>query len=293
MGQTRWSVPQISEDLSLRGDSLFGKQVRRHFAEVPHDPEPGEHLQRVVSDVDLPPVEALARRGHEVMMVVVPAFAERQQRQQPVVLAGVGGFIAPRTEEVRERIDRKRIVPEHHGAEAEAPYEQRPSADEHQRGAQGDRRHQMIFVQPAQLGIFGKIPDVVDARVVVLVRNDPADVRPEKPEQRRRVQIQFLIRIPVMVPVMRRPPQHALLRGGRRDKGDHKLEYPAGLERAVRKIAVVARGHEKHAHQKNTQAGEEIRPVKMNEKYPEGKNVNQYKRQGKQNRYSRAIRQRD
>jgi len=117
-------------------------------------------------------------------------------------------------------------------------------------------------------------------------RNNPADVRPEKSEERGRVQIQFLIGIPVMVAVMRRPPQHALLRGGRRDKRDYELEHAAGLERAVRKIAVVARGHEKHAHQENTQAGKKIRPMKMNEKYPEGKDVNQRKRQGKQNRYS-------
>src|SRR6202521_6300373 len=132
--------PNISVSFALRRESVLGEQTHGHLAQVPDDAEPGEDLQRVVGDVDLPPEEALARRGHEVMMVVVPAFAERQQRQQPVVLAGVGGLIAPRTKEVRERIDRKRIVPEHHGADAEAPHKQRPSADEHQRGAQGDRR---------------------------------------------------------------------------------------------------------------------------------------------------------
>ncbi len=91
---------------------------------------------------------------------------------------------------------------------------------------------------------------------------------------------------------MRRPPQHALLRGRRGYKRNHKLKYAAGLERAVRKIAVVARGHEKHTHQENTQAGEKVRPAKMNEKYPEGEDVNQCKRQGKKNRNARTIRQR-
>src|SRR5216683_4783204 len=105
VGQTFLSVPQISVSFVLRGESVLGQQMRGDFAQVPNDAEPGQNLQRVISDVDLPPVEALARRGHEVMMVVVPAFAERQQCEQPVVLAGVTGFIAARTEEVRERID--------------------------------------------------------------------------------------------------------------------------------------------------------------------------------------------
>ena len=31
-----------------------------------------------------------------VVVIVVPAFAQRQQRQQPVVLAGVGRLVTPR-----------------------------------------------------------------------------------------------------------------------------------------------------------------------------------------------------
>jgi len=34
-------------------------------------------------DVNLPPVKTLARRGHKVMAIVVPAFAERQERERP------------------------------------------------------------------------------------------------------------------------------------------------------------------------------------------------------------------
>src|SRR6266704_5997795 len=100
--------------VALGRDGLLSEQMRGDFAEVPHDPQPGHDLQRVVSDVDLPPEETLARRGHKVMMVVVPAFAEREQREQPVILAGVTGFIAPRAEKVRERIDGEGIVPEKH-----------------------------------------------------------------------------------------------------------------------------------------------------------------------------------
>jgi integrase len=80
----------------LSGDGLFGEQMRGNFAEVPDDAEPGENLQRVIGDVDLPPEEALARRSHELMMIVVPAFAEREQRQQPtrkiILLATMTGL---------------------------------------------------------------------------------------------------------------------------------------------------------------------------------------------------------
>src|SRR2546421_7397866 len=127
--QTFLSVPGISVALVLGRESVLGQQMSGDFAQVPDDAEPGEDFQRVVSDVDLPPEEALACRGHKVMMVVVPAFAEREQREQPVILAGVTGFIAPRAEKVRERIDGEGIVPEKHRAQAEAPDKQRPSAN--------------------------------------------------------------------------------------------------------------------------------------------------------------------
>src|SRR5882762_6748698 len=152
VGQTFLSVPDISVSLALRREPVLREQMHRHLAQVPDDAEPGENLQRVVGNVDLPPEETLARRGHEVMMVVVPAFAERQQGEQPVVLAGVTGFIAPRAEEVRERIDGEGVMPQQHGAQAEAPDEERPSADQPQHHGECDGRHQVVLVQPAQLG---------------------------------------------------------------------------------------------------------------------------------------------
>src|SRR5205085_4573580 len=63
--------------------------LRRHRLEIPDDAERGEQAQRVVGDVDFPPVEALARRAREVVVVVVPALAECDQREPEVVAAGV------------------------------------------------------------------------------------------------------------------------------------------------------------------------------------------------------------
>src|SRR5260370_19869835 len=89
VGEVNWA---LRTEAALRGDDLLGEQMRGDFAEVPHDPEPGHNLQSVVGDVDLPPEEALARRSHKVMMVVVPAFAEGEQGEEPVIAAGVRGL---------------------------------------------------------------------------------------------------------------------------------------------------------------------------------------------------------
>src|SRR5256885_12219446 len=51
-----------------------------------------------------------------------------------------------------------------------------------------------------------------------------------------------------MVAVMRRPPKHALLRRGHGHESDHELEHATSFERAVRKIAVIARRDEEHPH---------------------------------------------
>src|SRR5207302_10161724 len=138
-------VPQILDGSVLGREPVLGEQMHGHFAEVPDDPEPGHDLQRVISDVNLPPEEALARRSHKVMMVVVPALTEREQGEEPVVAAGVGGLVAARTEKMRERIDCEGVVPQQHGAQAEAPDEQRPSADQPQHDGERGGLHQVVL----------------------------------------------------------------------------------------------------------------------------------------------------
>lgn len=51
----------------------------------------------------------------------------------------------------------------------------------------------------------------------------------------------------MMMAVMSGPPENTLLRGRHGHPSDDELEPAAGLERAVREIAVVAGGDEKHA----------------------------------------------
>ena len=93
------------------------------------------------------------------------------------------------------------------------------------------------------------------------------------------MQIQFLVRMPVMVPVMGCPPQHALLRRGHGNERHHELKHAARLERAMRKVAVIAGGYEKHAHDKQDQAGHQVIPVKGNKENQQRGDMNERKRQ--------------
>src|SRR5690606_30966436 len=126
--------------------------------------EPGEHGEDIVGDVDLPPVEALALRGEAAMMVVVPALAERDDRQQKVVPAGIGRVEPSAADRMRQRIDGERAVIEHRGADEEAPdeelragrfqrwhiYPQKRPRDEEQYAQAGGGPY-VIAVQPAYL----------------------------------------------------------------------------------------------------------------------------------------------
>jgi len=96
-----------------------------------------------------------------------------------------------------------------------------------------------------------------------------------------------------MMPVMRRPPEHAFLRRRHGHESDDELKRAAGLERTMRKITVIAGGDEKHAHDEHRQSSHQAIPVKGNEKNQQRGDVHEKKRQGVENRDPRAIRQRD
>ena len=158
-------------------------------------------------------------------------------------------------------------MPQEYGAQAERPDEQVPAADQPDHRSQDYGRDHVIFIQPAQLGKFCEIADVVEARVVVFIGHDPADVRPEKSKQCGRMKVQFLIGMAMMMAMMRRPPQYALLRRAHGHERDYELKDAAGFKRAVRKIAVISGSNEKHAHAEERQTSHQVVPMKRNEKY--------------------------
>src|SRR5258706_2118208 len=63
----------------------FRVDARRHRLDVPREPDGGHRPDDVPREIELPPVEAVARRALIAMVVVVPALAHREKRGQGVV----------------------------------------------------------------------------------------------------------------------------------------------------------------------------------------------------------------
>src|SRR5579859_1947768 len=57
------------------------------IAQLARQSTPTHDFQRVKSGVNLPPAQPLAAAMHEAMMVVMPSFAHRNQREEEVIAA--------------------------------------------------------------------------------------------------------------------------------------------------------------------------------------------------------------
>ena len=122
-------------------------------------------LEHVVADVVLPPEEALASRCLVVVVVVVPALAQRDERDERRVAARVGRGVATPAHHVGQRVHRERAVPQQHRREEEAEDQAAPAADEVAATPRHPRADPVVLVQPPQLGVLGEVLDVVGVPV--------------------------------------------------------------------------------------------------------------------------------
>src|SRR3984957_125471 len=116
---------------------MLFEELGRYLAQVPDYAAGLEQLERVVRDVDFPPVKSVSRRCRVMMVVVVPALAERDHREREAVAAVVVGLVAAPAEDVRQRIDRK-------GAVREDDSRNKKSPDEHLRAGRVKPRSMML-----------------------------------------------------------------------------------------------------------------------------------------------------
>ena len=117
------------------------------------------HPERVPSRVELPPGEPLPDRGGQVVVVVVPALAAGEQRDEERVAAGVGGRVPPPAHQVGQRVDDEGPVPEQDGREAETDEEPAPPADEEAGNPERPRRRPRVTVEETQLRVGGEVVD--------------------------------------------------------------------------------------------------------------------------------------
>lgn len=78
------------------------KDACGRFFDVPNDVQCSERTEDVVRHVVLPPIKALARAVHEVMVIVVPPLAHGQDREEPIVAAVIVRFVTLGSEHVAE-----------------------------------------------------------------------------------------------------------------------------------------------------------------------------------------------
>ena len=181
------------------------------------------------------------------MVVVVPALAHGEEGEDPVVAAVVARHIDLVAMHMRQRIDAEgRVIQRDRGPE-EAHEQAAPARDQIAEHGEHDGGGEFEAVQKAQLRIFRKILDLHEIGRIVAAGEDPADMGIEKALVARGVDVRIRIGKQVVMAVLGRPPQHALLRGGLRDPGQHELEDAARLVAAMRKVAMIATRHAEHA----------------------------------------------
>src|SRR5579872_247251 len=109
---------------------------RRRNDDFACQPERFQHADDAPRQIELVRLQAMTRRGWESVVIVMPSFAGRDDRQPRAVgraiLGGVGA-IAPR---VRYRIHRPRDLVRRRQPEEDAPKHPRPTADQKQHDRQ-------------------------------------------------------------------------------------------------------------------------------------------------------------
>ena len=151
------------------------------------------------------------------------------------------GDVAPLADEMSERIDAERPVIDGDRAPEEADDEPRPAGDGEAEDGEHESRDLFVAVEPHQLGIFGEIRDPIDVHRLLAAGEDPADMTVDKSGVAGRMNVEFGVGMEVVVAMVGRPPQDALLRRRLRERGENELEDPAGLISAVGKVAMVTR----------------------------------------------------
>src|SRR5690606_26229725 len=90
---------------AARAEPLRLQRREWRLPQIPDQPELREQPEGTIAQVELPPVEALVGAALVGMMVVVPAFAQGQEREEWIVAARVAALIAAPAEDVGKGVD--------------------------------------------------------------------------------------------------------------------------------------------------------------------------------------------
>src|SRR5436309_1642911 len=221
----------------LGGDLFFVRLGHLRGPDVPDEPEGLEEPQREPRGVELVPSQAVAGRDRVGVVVVVPAFAKREQRHPPRVLRVVLRGEAPAPPHVRGGVDEPGCVEPDYDAEEDYPVDERPATDREQGNPQHRQRHPVIRRQLAVEGVAREIGCVArhQRRVVVsgFTEDHPAHVRPEAIDARR-MRVERPVRVLMVLAMHGHPEDRSALERQRPADRQEVFEQLRGLEPAMR-----------------------------------------------------------
>lgn len=91
--------------------------------------------------VELIPLCAMTRRGRECVVVIMPALAKGEDRNEPIVGRKIAGVVWAFSVNMRERINKPCRVPTNNDAGGYAPDHHRPATDSKQNKRRNNDRH--------------------------------------------------------------------------------------------------------------------------------------------------------
>src|SRR5436190_8850012 len=97
-------------------------------------------------DIELIPGQSVAGGGRMRVVIVMPAFAEREEGNPPAISGIIPGIEAARAPQMRGRVHEPGGVEANHNPNATSPQEDRPTTKSQQRNAEHRERHPMPVV---------------------------------------------------------------------------------------------------------------------------------------------------
>ncbi len=116
-----------------------------------------------------------------------------------------------------------------------------------------------MFIEPTELWKCREVGNAALGSRLVLIGEEPTDMAPPKAFTRR-MNIERLIGVQVMIPVMPSPPQHALLRRHRSPECHDELHSSAQAVRTVREVSVIAGRDKEHTDHVQREAKDNVSP---------------------------------
>src|SRR5262245_28957717 len=127
----------LSDSLARADDGFLGERRLGHLRDLdlPRQPEPAQRADPNPVQVEFVPGEAVASRDGMRVMVVVPALAEGDERNPPVVGRVVTRLEAARRTYMRRRVHQPGAVQDERRSEEDAPQHVRNAAEGQQTDA--------------------------------------------------------------------------------------------------------------------------------------------------------------